>query len=633
MAQVVFATKISSKKIGKNEVLEVNYEVQEGSIENFSEPRFPGWQLVGGPNVSSSTIITNGKRTSSMSYMFLLRPNETGTLTVPGAKAMIDGRQYTSNAVKVEVSNNNRDNPSQNNSPDPLLVPPVFPPQQDLFEDNDAFFAKEGEDLHIKTKNNLFIVVEVSKKTCYPGEAIKATYKLYSRVNMDAHITKRPSFSGFSSIDLPDHSNSEYEMETRNGKTFKVYLIRSVQLYPLQTGLQTLQPVEIETTVQYQKLEDAMQLDPFGSTRIINYPFVVKSDPVSVNVLPFPEDKKPEDFNGVTGEFSIEANTVHRDYAKKEAGVLQVTINGSGNWAMVQQPGIKWPKSVDVFEPNVSENLDSQAIPINGKRIYEFPFSSNQAGNFEIEPVKISYFDAAKKKYVTASSRPVNIRIRNTLKPLHHSSTEYIKNAPADGTIIFTRIVKVVFPVAAIILLGWFFLSYNKKRESGRQAELIRKSKESVSMRNAEKPASRYANLLAVKDQLKEKSIYTPGNNKEQIHGNQDVEIENSNPEAGYPGFAPVSSAEYFKEVKKKLLKLLKTNFNIDEQPVYLIKNALAQHGLPADEIHKIVSLLVLCEKHIYSPFTESYDREACDGIAFEITNILNKGGRQDTSI
>jgi hypothetical protein len=79
-------------------------------------------------------------------------------------------------------------------------------------------------------------------------------------------------------------------------------------------------------------------------------------------------------------------------------------------------------------------------------------------------------------------------------------------------------------------------------------------------------------------------------------------------------------------------LKLLKTNFNIDEQPVYIIKNALAQHGLPADEIQKIVSLLVLCEKHIYSPFTESYDRESCDAIADEITNILNKGGRQDTS-
>jgi hypothetical protein len=628
IAQVVFATKISSKKIGKNEILEVSYEVQEGSIENFSEPRFPGWRLVGGPNVSSSTIITNGKRTSSMSYQFLLRPNETGTLTVPGANAMIDGKPFSSKPLTVEVSNRDHVNPSSN-SPDPLLVPPMFPPQQDLFEDNDAFFAKEGEDLHSKTKNNLFVLVEVSKKTCYPGEAIKATYKLYSRVNMDAHITKRPSFSGFSSIDLPDHSNSEYEMETRNGKTFKVYLIRSLQLYPLQTGIQTLQPVEIETTVQYQKLEDALQLDPFGSTRLINYPFLVKSEPVSVNVLPFPDDKKPEDFNGVTGDFTIDANTEYKDYAKKEAGVLRVTITGSGNWAMVQQPEIKWPGSVDVFEPKVSENLDSQAIPITGKRIYEFPFSANKAGNIIIAPVTINFFDAAKKKYVTASSKAINVRIRNTLNPLHRSGTVFIKNSPADGTLIFTRIVQVVFPVAAVVLLGWFFLSYRKKRETGRQAELLRRSKERLAMRHPEKPASRYANLLAVNDQPVENKFNSPGNHREEFRANQEIVIEKLNPVNNYQGFAPVTSTEYFKAVKKKVLTLLKTRFNIDEQPLYITKNALEQHGLNSEEINKVAALLALCEKHIYSPFTESFDLQACDTLVDEITTMLGTKGNQ----
>jgi hypothetical protein len=74
-----------------------------------------------------------------------------------------------------------------------------------------------------------------------------------------------------------------------------------------------LQPVEIESTVQYRKDEQAIQLDPFGSPTVVNYPYLVKSEPVSVNVLPFPEENKPMDFNGVTGNFSIEGNTgLHR---------------------------------------------------------------------------------------------------------------------------------------------------------------------------------------------------------------------------------------------------------------------------------------------------------------------------------
>jgi hypothetical protein len=43
-----------------------------------------------------------------MSYVFLLRPKETGNLTVPGAKAMIDGKQYSSKSMAVQVTSNDR---------------------------------------------------------------------------------------------------------------------------------------------------------------------------------------------------------------------------------------------------------------------------------------------------------------------------------------------------------------------------------------------------------------------------------------------------------------------------------------------------------------------------------------------
>jgi hypothetical protein len=45
----------------------------------------------------------------------------------------------------------------------------------------------------------------------------------------------------------------------------------------------------------------------------------------------------------------------------------------------------------------------------------------------------------------------------------------------------------------------------------------------------------------------------------------------------------------------------LKKHFNIDEEPVYITKNALQQQGLNPDEINKIATVLALCEKHIYS--------------------------------
>lgn len=629
MAQASFVTKTSATKIGKSETIEVSYEAQDGGIENFSEPRFPGWHMVSGPNVSSSTIITNGKTTSSMSYQFLLQPLSPGTLTIPGARALIDGRQYTSNAVTIQVSNkdviNSNNAASGSSLPDPLLLlPPDRPEPAHTFEpDVNDYLLKDGEDVQAKTKANIFAVADVSKKTCYPGEAIKAVYKLYSRVNMDAHITKRPSFSGFSSIDLPDESIAEYQYEKRNGRDYKAYPIRMVQLYPLQTGLQTLQPVEIESTVQYRKISGDITRDAFNNATVINYPYVIKSEPVTVNVIPFPEAGKPADFNGVTGNFTIETTTDYPDLARKEAGTLTVTINGNGNWAMVQQPVIQWPAGIDVFEPVVSEKLDSQAVPISGKRTYEFPFTASKPGTLVIPPVSIHFFNPEQKQYFTASSKPLTVVIKNTTKNLHKTTSVFNAVKAADGTEIFSSIVKVVFPVVALLLLMWFVTSYRKKRYNSRQEALLKQENELKNRRPAYK--NQYADLLKVSNTPVKENYYSASAvPKKENAPIEPLIAEQTSLLNEHAGFAPLTSKQYFTLAKGRLNQLLKTHFDINEQPLYITRQSLLQHGFTASETSQVISMLELCERHIYSPFTEDFDQKQCDEMLTRITEIVS---------
>ncbi|MES2648767.1 MAG: BatD family protein [Bacteroidota bacterium] len=630
--QVTFTTKTSATKIGKNDLLEVSYEVSNGNIEQFNDPNFRSWQVMSGPSVSSSTFITNGQKSTSMAYQFTLKPLQPGEVNVPGATAIIDGKTVNSKPVSITVTNKNTE-PGSNNAgqqiPDPFFsLPEVQPSPESIYESNDGYLVKEGEDIEAKTRKNLFVLVNVSKKTCYPGEAVKAVYELYSRVNLDAHITKRPSFSGFSSIDLPDFSHSEYHIVNRNGKDYKVYPIRSVQLYPLQVGVQTLQPVEIETTVQYQKIpspNSILPYNPYDPNNIINFPFTVKSEPVPVTVLPFPEAAKPADFNGITGEFQVQAKTEQNILALGEAGVLKLEVQGKGNWAMVQQPVINWPEGVDVFEPIMSENIDSQAVPLNGKRIYEFPYSSNKPGNLVIPSISISFFDPVKKQYQTNSSLPITITILNQSKPVNElPGNEYGGLSGVDNTQIFTDIVKIAFPVAAILLLLWLVIKNRRKKEENKQEALYKKyynqqHKTTVQKERAEPVFVAYPNPS---DYNKYSGIAaeSAGTNNEK----KEILMEKTllvNEHAGVP---ITTSKKYFAIVKKEIQQMLEQHFQFSNGKVLTVtRQNLLDHDFNEQETKKILEMLALCEQHIYSPFDDNFDQVKCNEMVTELTGII----------
>lgn len=619
-AQVRFVTTTSAAKIFRNDILEVSYEVQNGSVDNFSQPAFAGWEVIGGPNMSSSTFISNGARTTSISYQFELKPLRAGVFTIPAAKAVVEGKSMQSNTVSVTVSNKDNPNPQPSASSglaDPFFaLPPELTPQQNPYEDYDGYILKENENIVEKTKNNLFIAVDVSRKTCYPGEAIKAVYQLYSRVNMDAHITKRPSFSGFSSIDLPDSTNREFEIVTRNGKQFKVYTIRSVQLYPLQTGMQTLEPAEIEANIQYKKLSN----NPYDPSTNVAYPYTVKSDPVSVNVVPFPEAGKPVDFNGVTGNFTINASITQKELAKNEAGSVKVEVKGSGNWAMLQTPVIKWPEGIDAYEPTITESLDSQAVPVAGNRVYIFPFSSNKPGRLTIPPVSIQFFNAESKTYQEENTQPINVDILNknaaVNKPVEYEQTD----TSVDSTQVFTNTVKIVFPILAVLLLVWLLLK-SRKKKTDTQPKIVYPARpyQTAAVPENKEPVieETYQRFMPKYD--------TTGNEQSHSVTNTGTAIQSTQLGEAEQTWMQPNAKVYFAGVKKEILASLQTDMNIVALTSSGIKKQLLEHGMDEAATEAITSLLEQCEQQAYSPFDEHFDKAQYDEIVPEILALIKE--------
>ncbi len=132
-----------------------------------------------------------------------------------------------------------------------------------------------------------------------------ATYKLYSKLKSESRVTRQPSLNGFSVYDMTDPSTDVAYIEKVDGRPFTVHIIRKAQLIPLQSGTVQLDPVEVENTVHFIKNvknhsgNGSLQnvFDPFFGDEVEGVPvdkdITLTSNPVTINVKPLPEDKKP----------------------------------------------------------------------------------------------------------------------------------------------------------------------------------------------------------------------------------------------------------------------------------------------------------------------------------------------------
>ncbi|GAL69236.1 BatD protein [Jejuia pallidilutea] len=147
LAQVTFQAKVSKKKLGVNERLRVDFEMNKDG-DNFNPPSFNGFTVVGGPNQSVSNSWINGVRTYKKTYSYFLAPKERGTFTLGQATIEIEGEIYKTTPVKIEITAA-IDKPKNPNDPNYVA------------------------------SNNIHLVAEVSNVTPYLNEAITVVYKLY----------------------------------------------------------------------------------------------------------------------------------------------------------------------------------------------------------------------------------------------------------------------------------------------------------------------------------------------------------------------------------------------------------------------------------------------------------------------
>ena len=500
-AQVKVTVVPSKTVVQQHETFQLQFVIEGTTqVDEFTPPSFRNFELLSGIDQTNGWTWVNGSLTEYTSYTVLLRAKLKGKIPIASAIVKAKGKVFTSAPFVIFVTDAGSGTTSaiEEEKPDYYLLP--------------------GENAKDKIAKNLFVRATIDKRTCYVGEPVLATFKLFTRLDSESKVTKRPSLNGFSVIDVEEPEAGIFSKEIVNGRLFNCYLIRKVQLFPLQAGLLSIEPVEIENIVRMIRAktgankETANWLDAvmerikdaeISSEHIIEEKLLLRSDELKVNVLELPEKNKPETFTGAVGNFTMEAALLKNEIAANDNATLRISIKGRGNIPMITTPIINWPNGVDSFEAKMSEEIDKTTSPISGTKTFDIPFSVSNTGLIEIPAIRFSFFDEKQKSYQTLSTEKLQLHVTAAVK--RKVSTQQPATITSQSN---AQWIWVAGSGGILLIVGsLFFFVQREKRTAVKPAVAINESAIVV------KPIKTVAEFLhpavAVKEGLHQKQFYT----------------------------------------------------------------------------------------------------------------------------
>lgn len=376
---------------------------------------------------SSSYSIVNGRTTKSKTYLFRVIPNRKGELEIP----VFYGMDSQSNKIESNKLT--------------LYVESGSPTQQSQSSD-------------ISTEKPVNIGINIEDREFYIGEAIPIEITAFFSQNHRHSFVKSPYIKrGNFSLELEGEAiqkqdvllNSSYWIQA----TWKGYLT------PISTGNQEL-IVTMESSITSSTRSNSF----FSSSRTKKVES--QTSPKSLDILKLPEYNKPVGFTGAIGNFSMTSDIDMDTLSVGEPVTYKLNIYGIGNFPRVQSPVISGDHKWKVYPPS-SNFTGSNGSNYSGLKSFENILSPESPGSTTLPVYRFSYFDPARKEYITLNSKEETVLVKESSNELlsmpQNSRIEYkdmgtlIKHrasgrVTSNSNYIKTRVLP-IFVISLIIII------------------------------------------------------------------------------------------------------------------------------------------------------------------------------------
>ena len=392
-AQVISVSAPSKVSAGEN--FRLSFTINTDDVDDFMAGSIPsGLEVIAGPYTSqqSSYQIVNGhtSRSSSITFTYTLYADKPGTYTVSGAKARVGGKTIASHHVIIKVGAGSRHG---NGAPQ-------------MHEDAEPRMSSSGK----ISANDLFVKVSASKRRVCEQEPVLLTYKVYTLVDLTSLDGKMPDLKGFHTQEVPLPQQKSFHLEKVNGKNYRCVTWSQYVMFPQMTGKLSIPSITFKGIV----VQRNNSVDPFeaffnGGSGYVEVKRNIVAPGIDIQVDPLP--KRPVDFSGGVGHFTISAQLNHKTVKEGEPLTLRVVVGGIGNLKLIKQPVVDFPKDFDRYDPKVSDKTKLTANGIEGNMIYDYLVVPRNRGDYTIPAVSLTYYDTSTNSYKTIKTQPLQVKI------------------------------------------------------------------------------------------------------------------------------------------------------------------------------------------------------------------------------
>ena len=352
-------------------------------------PAVSGLQFSGQPGRATSFSMINFQTSSSTTLTYTVQAGQSGRIKIPSFEVVTDKGRIAVPALSLDVTAGAAQRTRQSN---PLSPNFPFPP-------NPFQNQAPNPGSQVVPPDAVQASAQAEPRRPYIGEVFDVNYRVVMTGNRSGRVKTTPLW------DVQNFTAEAWDRGQQIGPGGNQGLQFHTRAMVPKAGL-----FELPSIRQKLDIDTAAGGRSFFFTAPGSVEVEAVAAPVTIQVEPLPGNA-PAGFKGAVGQFVLESKMVPEQVGEGEPVTWTLILRGTGNWPMgVELPARSVPNQIRTIQPKLRREFNGTEI-FTGAIVEDLVMIPTQSGEFELPPVKFSYFDPKKKAFETLEAKPPKISV------------------------------------------------------------------------------------------------------------------------------------------------------------------------------------------------------------------------------